>query len=125
VVDALQEETGQGPCLDEAYEQETVRVSDMAAEQRWPLFVGRAADAGAGGMLSFQLYVEGDDLGALNLYSHRAGVFDDEAGHVEPLFAAHAAVAYAGARTRADLAGRSSHASSSARRRAFSWHATR
>lgn len=31
VVDALQEETGQGPCLDEAYEQETVRVSDMAA----------------------------------------------------------------------------------------------
>src|SRR3954464_14833695 len=31
-VDALQEETQQGPCLDSAYEQLTVRVDDMASE---------------------------------------------------------------------------------------------
>lgn len=103
VVDALQEETGQGPCLDAVYEQHTVRVRDMRTEQRWPLFAARAAAAGAGGMLSLQLYVEGDNLGALNLYSRRAGVFDDESEHVGRLFAAHAAVAYAAARKEADL----------------------
>lgn len=103
VVDALQESTGQGPCLDAVFEQQTVRVSTMRTEQRWPLFAARAAAAGAEGMLSLQLYVEGDNLGALNLYSRRAGALDDESEHVGRLFAAHAAVAYASARIEADL----------------------
>jgi len=103
VVDALQMRLGEGPCLDAAYEQETVRVVDMAAETRWPVFAREASDAGAGGMLSFQLYVEDDNLGALNLFSYRAGAFTDESEHVGLLFAAHAAVAYAAARQKAKL----------------------
>jgi GAF domain-containing protein len=102
-VDALQAETGEGPCLDAVYEQQTVRVPDMRAETRWPQFARRAYEAGALGMLSFQLYVEGDNLGALNLYSRRAGAFTDESEHVGLLLAAHAAVAYAGARTEEQL----------------------
>jgi GAF domain-containing protein len=102
-VDALQAETGQGPCLDAAYEQQTVRVSDMSVETRWPHFARRAHEAGALGMLSFQLYVEGDNLGALNLYSRRADAFTDESEHVGLLLAAHAAIAYAGARTEQQL----------------------
>jgi len=51
------------------------------------------------------LYVQGDDLGALNLYSRRAGAFTDESEHVGSMFAAHAAVAYAAARTEAGLGG--------------------
>jgi len=39
----------------------------------------------------------------LNLYSRQAGMFDDESEHVGLLFAAHAAIAYSGARTKADL----------------------
>jgi GAF domain-containing protein len=96
-VDAAQEETGQGPCLDAVFEQQTVRVSDLRRERRWPLFTARAADAGAGSMLSFQLYVEGDNLGALNLYAYEPDAFTDESEHVGLLFAAHAAVAFAGA----------------------------
>ena len=46
-VDQLQGETGQGPCLDAAYEHETVRVPDMATELRWPDFSQRALEAGA------------------------------------------------------------------------------
>ena len=103
-VDALQDELGQGPCLDAAYQHQTVRVADMAAETRWPRFTDRALQAGAAGMLSFQLYVEGDDLGALNLYSERAGAFDDESEHVGLLFASHAAVAYDAVRQQAGLA---------------------
>jgi transcriptional regulator with GAF, ATPase, and Fis domain len=94
-VDALQEETGQGPCLDAMYEQHTVRVADMAHEQRWPRFAALAAEIGAASMLGIQLWVEGDNLGALNLYSRRVDAFDDESEQVGLLFASHAAVAYA------------------------------
>jgi GAF domain-containing protein len=96
-VDAVQAEVGEGPCLDAAFEQQTVRVPDMAAEERWPRFAQRAAEIGAASMLSFQLYVEGDNLGALNLYSRRPNAFDDESEHVGLLFASHAAVAFADA----------------------------
>lgn len=102
VVDALQEKYG-GPCLDSAYNSETVRVADMASETRWPHFSEAALEAGAAGMLSLQLYVEGDNLGALNLFSRSADAFDDESEHVGLLFAAHAAVAYAAVRQEAKL----------------------
>ena len=103
-VDALQEETQQGPCLDSAYEQLTVRVDNMASETRWPEFARRASQAGAASMLSLQLYVEGDNLGALNLYSRTPHAFDDESEQVGLLFASHAAVAFAGVRKEAQLA---------------------
>lgn len=101
VVDALQERVGQGPCLDAAYEHETVRVPDMASEQRWPAFTAGALAAGAAGMMSLQLYVAGDDLGALNLFARRPWAFDDESEHVALLFASHAALAYAAAQQHA------------------------
>lgn len=103
VVDALQERLQQGPCLDAAYQHRTVRVADMATETRWPDFTRGALELGAAGMLAFQLYVEGDDLGALNLFSRQAGAFTDESEHVGLMFAAHAAVAYAGARQSARM----------------------
>jgi transcriptional regulator with GAF, ATPase, and Fis domain len=96
-VDAIQTQTGQGPCLDSMYDQHTVRVSDMAHDERWPKFAARAAEAGAASMLSIQLWVKGDNLGALNLYSRRVDAFDDESEQVGLLFASHAAVAFASA----------------------------
>ena len=103
-VDAIQEETQQGPCLDAAYEQQTVRVDDLATEGRWPLFAQRASAAGAASMLSLQLYVEGDNLGALNLYARTPDAFTDESEQVGLLFAAHAAIAYAAVRKETQLA---------------------
>ena len=103
-VDRAQYETGQGPCLDAVYEQQTVRLSDMAGEDRWPEFSRRALDLGIRSMLSFQLYVVEDNLGALNLYSGDVDAFDDESENVGLLFASHAAVAMAGIRKDHDLA---------------------
>lgn len=103
IVDGLQESLGEGPCLDAAYQHESVRVPDMASERRWPKFTAAALAAGAAGMLSFQLYVEDDNLGALNLYSRAAWAFDDESEHVGLMFAAHAAVAYAASQEQAKL----------------------
>ena len=47
-------------------------------------------------MLSFQLFVDGDHLGALNLFGNDVGVFDAESERIGALVAAHAAVAVAG-----------------------------
>jgi GAF domain-containing protein len=98
VVDALQSETGEGPCLQAIWEHETVSVPDMAGETRWPDFARRAAEAGAASMLSFQLFVEDDTLGAMNLYARRPHAFDADSEHVGYLFAAHAAIAFSAVR---------------------------
>jgi transcriptional regulator with GAF, ATPase, and Fis domain len=93
-VDAIQYETGEGPCLDAIREHEIFRTHDLGSETRWPLFSTRAqAETGVTSMLSFRLFVDGDTLGALNLYSKAPDAFDDEACVVGSVFAAHAAVA--------------------------------
>lgn len=97
-VDALQSATGQGPCIDAAYEERIVRVPDMSQEERWPDFARAAYDAGARSMLSFQLFVEGDNLGALNLYGSDVDVFGEESEQIGLLVAAHAAIAFSDAR---------------------------
>ena len=102
-IDRAQSEAGEGPCLDTVHEHRTVQVPDLAAELRWPQFARRAHALGAGSMLVVQLFVEGDDLGALNLSSEQAGAFDDDSEHVALLVAAHAAVAMSDAQEHARL----------------------
>jgi hypothetical protein len=65
--DQAQYDTGQGPCLDALDQRETARVTDMESESRGPELTARAAGLGVGSVLALQLYVAGDDLGALNL----------------------------------------------------------
>ncbi len=101
--DQAQYNAGEGPCLDVLYLRRTVQVPDMATEQRWPGFSRRASELGAGSMLSVQLFVEGDDLGALNLLSESPHAFDDDSEHVALLFASHAAVAIIGAEKEAQF----------------------
>jgi GAF domain-containing protein len=96
-VDSLQERLKQGPCLDAVWEQQVVRVDDVAADQRWPQFAQQAAELGVGSMMCFQLFVDGDQLGAMNMYSRAPGAFDDECEDIGQMLAAHAAVALAGA----------------------------
>lgn len=99
-VDQVQFETGQGPCLTALYQDRTISVPDLGAETRWPRFAARARSLDVGSMLSFQLFVEGDDLGALNLYAPEPHSFDEDSHHVGLLFASHAAVALAEAQQR-------------------------
>jgi GAF domain-containing protein len=101
--DHAQYEFGEGPCLDSLYEQQTVRLSDLGVEKRWPRFVLRARELGIGSMLAVQLFVDGENLGALNLFSQQPRAFDDESEHVALLFASHAAVAMSGERARGHL----------------------
>ena len=102
-MDALQDELGEGPCLDAAFDAEVVDVPDMATEQRWPRFAQRAAEAGAASMLSLRLFVSGDDLGAMNLYNRAPHAFTEESRRSGLPFAAHAAVALAQVQQREHL----------------------
>ena len=102
-VDALQYRTGQGPCLTSLRDAVTVRSDDLSDESRWPRFAHAAAELGVQSMLSLQLFVEGDNLGALNLYATKPHAFTSDDETVGLLFASHAAIALRGARTEANL----------------------
>src|SRR3954453_8251264 len=95
--DVLQDETGEGPCLDVIWHQETVRVNDLSTDPRWPVLGPRAAERGVGSMLCLQLFVHRDTLGALDLLAHATSAFTDEAEHIGLLVASHAAIAAADA----------------------------
>jgi len=70
----------------------------MDSETRWPNFAAYAASLGAGSMIAFRLYVQQNNLGALNLYGARGVRFDSETQLIGELFASHAAIALSGAR---------------------------
>lgn len=97
-VDAVQYETGEGPCLDAIWDAEMVRVNDLSATDRWPKFAPRASELGICSMLAFRLFVHQDRMGALNLYAGEQNAFTDECARLGAAFAAHAAVAWDHAR---------------------------
>ena len=96
-LDQLQTDLAEGPGLSSLREQHTVYIEDTAADTRWPTFVRRAAELGVLSVLSFQLFVRSENLGALNLFADAPGAFNDESLLVGGVLAQHAAVALVGA----------------------------
>jgi transcriptional regulator with GAF, ATPase, and Fis domain len=97
-IEEMECEIGEGPCLDAITQQPTFESSDLRDQRsRWPTFAARAIDAGIHSMLAFRLFAAQDTLGALDLYGNRPGAFDDTARAYGTVFAAHAALALAGA----------------------------
>lgn len=97
VLDALQQRTGTGPCIDASREQRTIEIADTTTDERWPEFVREARGLGVASMLCIPLWVDERKLGSLSLYAGRTGVFDDTSRNVTTLFATHAALALADA----------------------------
>ncbi|WP_432521792.1 GAF and ANTAR domain-containing protein [Kineococcus sp. SYSU DK006] len=102
-LDELQDQTGQGPCLDTLFHQAVTHVADLSTDERWPQLAARAGEVGLRSMLCFRLYVAGENLGALDLVSALPGAFDEESEEVGQLFVAHAAPALAATEQVADL----------------------
>lgn len=95
-LDQVQAEFNDGPCLSALREHRTVLIDDMTTEQRWPRFAEAALERGVKSLLSFQLFVRKQNLGALNLYAGEAGVFADDSIFIGELLAQHASVALVG-----------------------------
>ncbi len=102
--DRIQVELGEGPCLDSALRTERVyRIDDLATDERWPRYGPKAGELGIGSAMGFLLYTRDHNLGALNLYGGRPHAFGERCEHVGWLLASHAAVAFASARSDAQL----------------------
>lgn len=80
VIEQLQYDLGEGPCVD-AFDQDLpVSEPDLArpAAVRWPAFSGPALAAGVGAVFGFPLQVGAARLGAMNLYRDRPGGLTDD-----------------------------------------------
>lgn len=104
-LDRLQTDLGEGPAFDVLHERQNVYVEDLGTETRWPHFTAVAADLGVRSMLSFRLFISGENLGVLNLYSDAPHAFTDESFEVGEILSQHAAVAMKGAAAEEQLHG--------------------
>ena len=95
LLEHLQFELGEGPCVDAYHQDEPVLEPDLAAPlvSRWHAFSDAALDAGVRAIFGFPLRVGAIRLGALNLYCDRPGALTDEQHAVALVMATIAAEA--------------------------------
>jgi GAF domain-containing protein len=74
-VDEIQYHYDNGPCLTTLSTGDVVVIDDLATDERWPNYQMPALANGIRSSLSLPLYAEQKVVGALNLYSTRAGTF--------------------------------------------------
>ena len=104
IVDRIQAEVGEGPCIDAIRDHEVFQTGALPADRRWPKFAARAhRETGVRSILALRLFVEEDTMGALNLYSTGKDAFDDTDVALGSVFAAHAGVAMSAARREENL----------------------
>lgn len=105
LLDEVQREEGEGPCLAAAERNVVVRIDDMTAETRWPKFAARAAELGVRSLISCGLGLVDGWRVALNFQARRPGAFGGVSGQVAALYAEHAALALGKAATVDSLRG--------------------
>jgi GAF domain-containing protein len=104
ILDSIQAEVDEGPCLDAIREHELVQTGDLRTERRWSRFATRAyTETGVRSILALRLFVEEETMGALNLYSTAPDAFSESDVALGSVFAAHAAIAMLSARTEDQL----------------------
>lgn len=92
--DRLQAELREGPALDTLWEEESVYVPNLAADDRWPNWGPRLTDAtGARSVLTFRLFTLKNVIGALSMYSAAPDAFSAEDKAEGLALAAHIAIA--------------------------------
>ena len=92
LIEQLQYDLGEGPCVDAHRFNRPVHEPDLAdpVTPRWIAFQGPAVEAGARGVFGFPMTVGAARLGALNLYRDRPGPLTDEQ-HADALVLAEVA----------------------------------
>lgn len=80
LLEELQFDLGEGPCVDAHTEQQPVLEPDLAAPDfpRWPAFSPPALAAGVGAVFGFPMSVGATRLGSLNVYRRTAGAMDQD-----------------------------------------------
>jgi transcriptional regulator with GAF, ATPase, and Fis domain len=79
LVELLELQLEEGPCFDAFRQQAAVRSDTVEdAMKRWPQFAPHARDGGFVAVSAVPLRLRGQAVGALNLFSARAGALDDD-----------------------------------------------
>lgn len=97
-VDAIQYRLGEGPCISAAAVGSTMSSGALGEDASWPAFGPLAADLGVHSAISLPLVLDGEVLGALNVYAHAREAFDGSSRRIGEEFARPAAVAIHNAR---------------------------
>ena len=92
-VDNIQYGLGEGPCISAAATGRTMRSGSLGDDQRWPPFGPRADRLGVHSVLSLPLVAGDVVVGAMNVYAHAPGSFDERSEELGELFAVPAAIA--------------------------------
>lgn len=77
LIEGLQIEFGEGPCLQAYKTGEQIVVADLERSDYFPRFAERALEAGMRSVSSFPMNAKDRAIGALNLYRREPGGFDD------------------------------------------------
>ena len=73
----LQQELGEGPCLDVLRDQDTLISGNLAEERRWPTWAPQVnRELRVRSMMSLLVFTDKYAFGALSLYSHEGHPFD-------------------------------------------------
>lgn len=95
LLDDLQGELGEGPCLSAAWEDHTMRIDDLTSERRWPMYCKAVVEqTPIRSVLSVQLDTPAAGIAALNFQAESAGAFDDDSVELARVFAAHTTLAW-------------------------------
>lgn len=79
LLELLQVQTREGPCVDAVRSGQTTTVHDISLESsRWPAFVARASAYGFNSVYAFPLRLRESTIGALNLFGFERSALDDE-----------------------------------------------
>jgi GAF domain-containing protein len=70
-LEVVQQQVGEGPCVDALTFGRTVPTTDLAADARWPVLVPELPDAGVRAVLGVPLHVDHVTVGSLNVYRDR------------------------------------------------------
>jgi GAF domain-containing protein len=101
--DRLQVETGEGPSYAAIHDEESVVCADAATDTRWLAWSAEVASVGLRSVLSVRLRTPTTTIGALNLYDKAEQRFTAADQAIAQVFADHAAVAVANARSESTL----------------------
>lgn len=101
IVDELELEVGDGPCVDAVTDEAWQLDGDLTQGCQWPELGRRVLDrTPVRGMAGFRLLIRDDKVGALNFFSDTPGALDDQAAAEATVMVAFASVTIAAAEQR-------------------------
>lgn len=95
ILDEIQNRFNEGPCLAAAWEHHIMHIADLTSDQRWPRYRRYTLEqTPIRSILSYELFVNGTSMAALNFYADTPHTFSAESVELGTVYATHIALAW-------------------------------